>query len=140
VSEQSPVPARATPTPTRGEAGSATGRLLLGVFASFAQFERDLIAERTTAGLAALRAAGTPLGRPTQVHPAQVELILGAEGKPHRTIAQLTGLSRAQIGRVLRGEIASLNADQPQGDHVLDQKQHRPGQDRMSTTNNDHQG
>jgi len=105
------------------DTSTATGRLMLGVFASFAQFERDLIAERTTAGLAALRAAGTPLGRPTQVHPAQVELIhgLAAEGKPHRTIAQLTGLSRAQIGRVLRGEIASLNAYQPRGDHELDQ-------------------
>jgi len=63
------------------DTSTATGRML-GVFASFAQFERDLIAERTTAGLAALRAAGTPLGRPTQVHPEQVELIhsLAAEG------------------------------------------------------------
>ncbi len=97
------------------DTSTATGRLMLGVFASFAQFERDLIAERTTAGLAALRAAGTPLGRPTQVHPKQVELIhgLAAEGKSHRTIAHLTGLSRAQIGRVLRGEIASLDAYQP---------------------------
>ena len=106
------------------DTSTASGRLMLGVFGSFAQFERDLIAERTTAGLAALRAAGTPLGRPTQVHPEQVVLIhaLALEGKSHRTIAQLTGLSRAQIGRVLRGEIASLEGYQPQDNHhMLDQ-------------------
>jgi len=103
------------------DTSTATGRLMLGVFASFAQFERDLIAERTTAGLAALRAAGTALGRPTQVHPEQVELIhdLAQEGKSHRTIAHLTGLSRSQVGRVLRGEIASLHAYQPQDTHRL---------------------
>jgi len=97
------------------DTSTATGRLMLGVFASFAQFERDLIAERTSAGLAALRAAGTALGRPSRVHPAQVDLIhhLAAEGKSHRVIAALTGLSRPVVGRVLRDEIASLAEYQP---------------------------
>jgi DNA invertase Pin-like site-specific DNA recombinase len=60
-------------------------------------------------------------GSTTQVHPEQVELIhdLAQEGKSHRTIAHLTGLSRAQVGRVLRGEIASLHAYQPQDTHHL---------------------
>lgn len=104
------------------DTSTATGRLMLGMFASFAQFERDLTAERTTAGLAALRAAGTPLGRPSRVHPEQVELIhtLAGEGKSHRTIATLTGLSRAVVGRVLRSEIASLAAYQPSTDQLDD--------------------
>jgi hypothetical protein len=38
---------------------------------------------------------------------------LAAEGKPQRTIAALTGLSRPVVQRVLRGEIASLAAHQP---------------------------
>ena len=97
------------------DTSTASGRLMLGVFASFAQFERDLIAERTSAGLAALRAAGTALGRPSTVHPDQVDLVhqLAAEGKSHRTIGALTGLSRPVVGRVLRGEIASLAQYQP---------------------------
>jgi len=71
------------------DTSTATGRLMLGVFASFAQFERDVIAERTTAGLAAPGCRHSE-GRPTQVHPGHVQLIhgLAAEGKSHRTIAQ----------------------------------------------------
>ena len=97
------------------DTSTATGRMMLGIFASFAQFERDLISERTMAGLAAIKASGTPLGRPSRVHPQQVALIhqLAAEGKAQRTIAALTGLSRPVVQRVLRGEIASLAAHQP---------------------------
>lgn len=49
--------------------GSSCGRMILGVMAAFAQFERDLIRERTRAGLQAARAGGKILGRhsPTAV-------------------------------------------------------------------------
>jgi putative DNA-invertase from lambdoid prophage Rac len=78
--------------------------MMLGIFPSFAQFERDLISERTMAGLAAIKAHGTPLGRPSRVHRQQVALIrqLAAEGKPQRTIAALTALSRPVVQRVPR--------------------------------------
>ena len=43
---------------------TATGRLVFGLFATLAEFERDLIHERTMAGLAAARARGRKGGRP----------------------------------------------------------------------------
>jgi len=44
--------------------GSANGKLQFNIFASFAEFERDLIRDRTNEGLARARAEGKRLGRP----------------------------------------------------------------------------
>ncbi len=89
---------------------SPTGRLLFHIMAAVAEFERELIRERTNAGLAVARASGKPMGRPSRVTEHQLRLIrlLHDEGRPQREIAESTGLSRSVVGRVLRGEIESL--------------------------------
>lgn len=46
------------------DTASASGRLMFHVFASFAEFERNLLQERTNAGIAAARARGRNGGRP----------------------------------------------------------------------------
>ena len=45
---------------------TANGRSIFGIFAALAEFERDLIIERTRAGLASARARGRNGGRPVQ--------------------------------------------------------------------------
>ena len=79
-----------------------------------AEFERELIRERTRAGLDAARRSGKQLGRKTTVDPDQVAWIhaMHQAGVSQASIARSTGLSRSQVGRVVRGEIASL-ADAP---------------------------
>lgn len=88
------------------------GRLLFHLMAALAEFERDLIRERTAAGLEAARASGKVLGRPSAVTREQYRLIrtMAAQGSPHRTIAATCGVPRATVGRIIRGEVPSLAA------------------------------
>lgn len=88
-----------------------SGRLLFHVMAAVAQFEREMTAERTRAALAVARQANKPIGRPSRVNKHQFELIhkMCAAGASQSVIAKTTGLSRAVVGRVVRGEIASLD-------------------------------
>lgn len=58
---------------------STKDRLLIHIFASFAEFERDLISERTKLGLARARAEGKKLGRPRKKGIAQVKDVLTPE-------------------------------------------------------------
>jgi DNA invertase Pin-like site-specific DNA recombinase len=80
------------------------GKLVFHVFAALAEFERDLIRERTTAGLVAARARGRHGGRPPVLDPGQVELAreLYASGQyTVAAIAKTLGVSRASIYRHL---------------------------------------
>ena len=90
---------------------TAGGRLIFHVMAAIAQFERELTIERTRAALDAARAQQRQLGRPSKVTREQYQLVhqMAAAGRPHRVIASSTGLSRAAVGRVIRGEISSLD-------------------------------
>jgi DNA invertase Pin-like site-specific DNA recombinase len=89
---------------------TAAGRLTYALMGAFAAFERDLIIERTNAGISRARHAGKHLGRPTKVTSRQHDLIrtMAANGETQHAIAETTGLSRSVVGRVIRNEIPSL--------------------------------
>lgn len=83
---------------------TSTGRLMLGLLATLAEYERELIKERVNAGIAAAKAAGTRFGRPP-VDPAVTaeKLVVVAEarkkGKTAAQAAELVGWSRATLYR-----------------------------------------
>ncbi|MGL5862987.1 MAG: recombinase family protein [Phycicoccus sp.] len=103
------------------DTATPAGRMIAVMIGAVAEFERDLIRERTAAGLAAARERGNSGGRPPSANAAQAGLVrrLASEGESHRRIAMATGLSRAGVGRLLRGEIATLSPtgqdDEPDG-------------------------
>lgn len=83
------------------DTSSPAGRLVFHTFGALAEFERDLIRERTKAGLAAARARGRVGGRPTvwtQEQREQAQRML-ADGKTVSTVAQVLGVSRASVYR-----------------------------------------
>lgn len=80
---------------------SSAGKLTMGVINAVAQFERDLLIERTQSGLARAKAQGKPLGRPaalTADQQAQVQKRI-AQGETVSAIARDMGTSRQTIMR-----------------------------------------
>jgi DNA invertase Pin-like site-specific DNA recombinase len=83
------------------------GKLIFHVFAALAQFERELIVERTHAGLTAARARGRVGGRPTVWTPEKLAAApaMHASGEYDiATIARVVGVSRASLYRGLASE------------------------------------
>ena len=81
---------------------SPSGKLVFGIFAALAEFERELIVERTMAGLAAARARGRNGGRPYKMTPAKLRLAMAAMGKPETEVAELCtelGITRQTLYR-----------------------------------------
>lgn len=65
------------------------GKLVFGIFAALAEFERELIAERTRAGLASARARGRKGGRPFKMTSAKIRLAMAAMGQPETKVGDL---------------------------------------------------
>ncbi len=80
---------------------SSAGRMTMNVINAVAQFERDLLIERTQAGLARARAQGKPLGRPRTLSPAQQTAVRDriAQGATVSALAREMGASRQTIMR-----------------------------------------
>jgi DNA invertase Pin-like site-specific DNA recombinase len=68
---------------------TAAGKLVFGIFAALAEFERELIAERTVAGLASARARGRKGGRPFKMTAAKLRLAMAAMGQPETKVGDL---------------------------------------------------
>jgi DNA invertase Pin-like site-specific DNA recombinase len=78
---------------------SAAGKLLLSMLAAVAEMERDLLVERTQAGLQRAKAEGKTLGRPSKTTPAQraeIQQRLSA-GESVSALARFYSVSRANI-------------------------------------------
>ncbi|KJS08573.1 MAG: transposon DNA-invertase [Hoeflea sp. BRH_c9] len=84
------------------DTSSAQGKLMFGIFASLAEFERELIRERTIAGLQSARARGRVGGRKATMTPAKIRLAQAAMGQPETVVADLCkelGVSRQTLYR-----------------------------------------
>jgi len=81
---------------------SAAGKMTMGVIAAVAEFERDLLVERTQAGLSRAKAEGKTLGRPSALTAEQHDAIRvkRSQGLSLGALAAEYGVSRAAIQRV----------------------------------------
>jgi len=84
---------------------SGTGKLVFHLFAALAEFERDLIRERTLAGLAAARARGRLGGRPKALDTKQATLaraLYTAKEPSVKEICTLLGIGKTTFYRYLK--------------------------------------
>ena len=68
---------------------TAAGKLVFGIFAALAEFEREMIKERTLAGMASARARGRKGGRPHKMTTAKLRLAMAAMGNIETKIGPL---------------------------------------------------
>ena len=81
---------------------SPAGKMVMGVISAMAEFERDLIVERTNAGISRARAAGKTFGRPPALTPVQQRLAIEsiAAGDAIAAIARNLNTTRQTIMRL----------------------------------------
>jgi DNA invertase Pin-like site-specific DNA recombinase len=97
------------------EITTANGR---SIFEGLAEFERELIVERTKAGLASARSRGRNGKRPFKMTPAKLRLPQAAMGKPETKVAELCaelGITRQTLCR----HVAPDGQVRPDGDKLL---------------------
>ena len=86
------------------DTSTSTGKLLFTIMSALAQFERDVIADRTKEGLNAARARGHFGGRPKTDNRKVQQAVKLYETKAHtvKEIEELTGVKRATLYRALK--------------------------------------
>ena len=87
------------------DTSSSTGKLIFHIFGALAEFERDIIRERTMAGLAAARARGRVGGRPKIMDKGKVKLartLVADDTRSIGEICEILGVSKATLYRYLK--------------------------------------
>lgn len=90
-----------------------SGKLVFGIFAALAEFEREIISERTKAGLASARSRGRKGGAPFKMTAAKLRLAMAAMGKPETKVSELCrelGITRQTLYRHISPD-GSLRTD-----------------------------
>jgi DNA invertase Pin-like site-specific DNA recombinase len=104
------------------DTSTPNGRLVFGIFASIAEFERELIRGRVKSGIAAARTRGVRLGRPrVMVDRSQIAL-LRAEGLSWAKIAAKLNVGEGTVYRMARSsaKIPSISAPVSRCEHTAD--------------------
>ena len=86
------------------DSSTAAGRMMIGVLGSLAEYERELVKERTALKRQASRASGTKFGRPRKVDDAEhiaTAQRMKSDGHTGKDIAKYLGVSRATLYRYL---------------------------------------
>ena len=91
------------------DTSTPNGRLIFGIFASIAEFERELIRDRVRSGLAAARAKGKPIGRPRVAVDATRISVLRSQGQSWTAIAVQLGVGEGTARRAALASAKSLS-------------------------------
>lgn len=88
------------------DTSTPTGRVMFTIIGAMAEFERNLIRERVSAGLQAAKRRGKPLGRPrVAVDVRRARRLLG-EGMSWRRVAKALGVDQSTLRRAVKEETA----------------------------------
>ena len=87
------------------DTGTSWGKLIFHIFWALAEFERDLIRERTQAGLASARARGRVGGRPKKLNDLQIKALkekYNSKQYPVKDLLQLYGIGKTTFYKLIK--------------------------------------
>ncbi len=97
------------------DTSTAAGRLVFHFFAALAQFEKELVRERTMAGLSAARARGRLGGRSRLLTPQQAKVVQTMWDSHDHTRQEIATQFKVSVSTIVRVLRASANAEKPKG-------------------------
>jgi DNA invertase Pin-like site-specific DNA recombinase len=95
------------------DTSTPNGRLVFGIFASIAEFERELIRDRVRSGLASAKAKGKQLGRPRREVDAGQVALLRHQGRSWAAIAVELGIGEGTVRRAVLASAKNLLGPMP---------------------------